>query len=173
MREPMRLATTSNASVPAAAGAMSGIKIIGKGMINGNAVEHVATPFENYVAPLATPDQAKPKDTAYNSAATMPAQAYALDITPKEITVKRGMPVKITVTATRQAGQTAQINIAVAGQPGNVTPALQNIAANMNSIDITLNVAANAPVVTQNVIITGNMNNNVQTAPAFTLTITE
>jgi hypothetical protein len=164
---------TITAAANAAAGAMGAIKVIGKGMINGNPVEHVATPFENYVAPLATPDQAKPKDTVYNSAATMPAQAYALDITPKEITVKRGMPVTITVNATRQAGQTAQINLAVAGQPGNVTPALQNIAANANSATITLNVAANAPVVTQNVIITGNMNNNVQTAPAFTLTITE
>ena len=164
---------TITAAANAAAGAMGAIKIIGKATIDGKVVEHVATPFENYVAPLAQPDQAKPRDTVFNHAATMPAQAYALDISPKEITVKRGQPVKITVTAARQQGQTAQINIAVAGQPGNVNPALNNIAANANSAEITLNVAANAPVVTQNVIITGNMNNNVQTAPAFTLTITE
>jgi hypothetical protein len=34
-------------------------------------------------------------------------------------------------------------------------------------------VAANAPVGTYNVILSGNLANNIQAAPAFTLTITE
>jgi class 3 adenylate cyclase len=79
--------------------------------------------------------------------------------------------VQIKVKALRQMGQTAQMNLTVAGQPANVAPQLANIAANAGEAVITLKVAANAPEVTQNVIITGNMNNNIQVAPAFTLTI--
>ena len=61
----------------------------------------------------------------------------------------------------------------VAGQPANVNPEAKPIAENQNEIVLKITVAGNAPTVTQNLIVTGNLNNNVQVAPALTLTITD
>jgi hypothetical protein len=164
---------TLTAEPGATPGAMSQIRVIGTGMIGDKAIEREAQPVEIYQPPLATPEQSVRRPTLLLPATVMPQQAYSLDIEPRAITVKKGMPVQIKIKATRQAAATQAITIAVAGQPANVTPALQNIAEKAGEVTITLNVAANAPTVTQNIIITGNLANNVQTAPAFTLTITD
>ena len=70
-------------------------------------------------------------------------------------------------------GQTAQIVLTPGPLPGKrlTFPMACNIAANANETTITINVAAGAPLVTQNVIISGNLSNNVQVGPAITLTI--
>jgi hypothetical protein len=146
-------------------------RIIGSAVIDGKTVERVARPIEIYRLPLAADGQDSRRECALLPAAVMPPTAYSLDLETKAVTAKKGTDVQIKVKALRQMGQTAQINLTVAGQPANVAPQLANIAANAGEAVITLKVAANAPEVTQNVIITGNMNNNIQVAPAFTLTI--
>ena len=98
---------------------------------------------------------------------------YALDLEQKTITVKRGMAVEVKIKATRQMGQTAAIPITVAGQPANVTPTAQPVPANANEVVLKIATAANAAPGTYTLIITGNLSNNVQPAPALLLTITE
>lgn len=170
---------TVTADPMAAQGAMGQIRVFGKGKIGDKEVEKAAQPTEGYKVPLAPdpqPGQPVPqRPTEIMTATAMPPTAYALTLAPDQraISVKRGTSVMIKVTAVRQMGQNAPINLTVAGQPANVTPALQNIADKATEATITLNVAANAPLVKQNVIITGTMGNNVQVAPAITLTITE
>lgn len=165
---------TLTAAAGANPGAMNKIKVIGVGEIAGQKVERVAEPIEIYPMPLANNNQTGNRTTEFNLATVMPMQPYALDIEPKAITVKRGQAVDIKIIAKRSMGQNAQIAIPnPTGLPGNVTPAPQPIPADKTEAVLKLTVAANAPIVTQNVIITGNLNNNIQTAPALTLTITE
>ena len=154
-------------------GAFSHVRVIGTATIADQQVERVAQPVETYQVFMAPQNQVSNRPTEIFAAAVMPPEAYSLDIEQKALTVKKGTQnVEIKVKATRLMGQTGQINITVAGQPANVAPVLANIAANTNEIVIKLNVAPNAPEVTQNLIISGNLSNNVQVAPALTLTIT-
>src|SRR5262249_14541937 len=159
-------------------GVMGRIRVVGTAKIGDKDVVRVAQPTEGYLRPLeqAQPNQPLPqRPTQIFTATTAPPPPYALTVAPDQraIKVKRGEKVMIKVTAIRQMGQTAQINLTVAGQPGGVTPVLANINANANEATITLNVAAGAALVTQNIIINGALNNNAQPAPAITLTITE
>lgn len=163
---------TLTADAMAAAGAATQLKITGVATIGDKPVERQAQPIEIYKAPLAQDNQNSIRTTEMLPAAVMPPTAYSLDLEQRAITVKKGASVQIKVKTTRQMGVTQQINLTVAGQPANVTPQLQNIAANANEAVITLAVAANAPEVTQNILISGNLNNNVQVAPVLTITIT-
>jgi hypothetical protein len=165
---------TLTAAADAVPGAIGKIRVIGKATIDGNAVERVAQPVESFVPPLAQPDQARQRTTEIHTATVMPQQAYALDIEPRQLTVKKGTQnVEVKVKAIRQMGQNAAITIAAAGQPANVAPVVTPIPQDQKEVVVKFNVAANAPAVTQNVIITGNLSNNVQAAPALTLTITD
>jgi len=165
---------TVTAAADAAAGAVSQIKVIGTGTLGMATAERVAQGIESFKPPLAQDNQIQTRQTLITPATVMPEQAYSLDIEPRAITVKKGtMNVEIKVKATRQAAATQEIKLTIAGQPANVTPVPANIAASGGEIIIKLNIAANAPTVTQNLIITGNLNNNVQVAPALTLTITD
>lgn len=164
---------TLTADPGAAPGAFNQIRVVGTATIDGKSVEHVAQPVEVFQPPLAQQGQNQQRPTQILPATIMPQQAYVLDIEPRAATVKKGSPVQIKIKVTRQMAATQAITIAVAGQPANVNPALQNVAEKATETTITLNVAGNAPVGTHNVIVTGNLANNVQTAPAFTLTITD
>jgi hypothetical protein len=164
---------TLTAEPGAAPGALGRIRVVGTGEIAGKPAERVAQGTEVYLPVLGQAGQERQRPTMIQTATVMPQQAYFLTLDQRAVTVKRGGMVPIKVTATRQMGQTAAITITAAGQPANVTPALQNIAAMANDATITVTVAANAPVGTYNVIFSGNLANNVQVAPALTLTITE
>jgi hypothetical protein len=164
---------TLTAAPGANPGALGKLRVIGTATINNAPVERVAQPIEKYSPPMTDPNQAVNRNVEFHVATVMPAQAYALDVEQKVVSVKKGtMNVEIKVKVTRQMGVTQQINLTVAGQPANVAPVLANIEANKDEAVIKLNVAANAPEVTQNLIISGNLNNNVQVAPAVQLTIT-
>jgi len=164
---------TLTAAAGVAPGTMGQIRVIGTGTIGEKPVERTAVPIETYQPPLTQPEQARQRPTLLPTATVMPQQAYALTLDQKEVTVKRGEKATVKVTAVRLMGQTAAINLTAAGQPANVTPALQNIDANATEATLTFAVAANAPIVKQNIIISGNMSNNVQVAPAFTINIVE
>lgn len=164
---------TLTAAPNASPGAMGMIRVVGTAVIAGKPVERVAQPVEVYTPPLAQENQRSQRSTYVFAAAVMPQQAYALDIESRTVTVKKGQSVEIKIKAIRQAGATQQIAITVAGQPANVNPAAQPIKANENEVILKITVANNAPAVTQNIIITGTLNNNVQVAPALTLTITD
>ncbi|HEU4752423.1 MAG TPA: hypothetical protein VFU47_04870, partial [Armatimonadota bacterium] len=164
---------TLTADPNAAAGALGMLKIIGTGTLNGQEVQREAQPIEIYRQPLAAENQNSERDILLFPVTVMNPQPFALDIEPRQVTVKKGQSVEIKIKAIRQMGQNAQIAIAVAGQPANVTPAAQPIAANQNEVVLKITAAGNAPVVTQNLIITGTMNNVAHVAPALTLTITD
>jgi hypothetical protein len=156
----------------AAAGTATQLRIVGTATIGEKTVTRVAQPIEIYKEPLAADNQNSTRTTLLFPVGVTPPAAYSLDLEQRAITVKKGTNVQVKVKSTRQMGVNGQINLTVAGQPPNVAPQLQNIAQNANEAVITLNVAANAPEVTQNILITGNLNNNVQVAPALTITIT-
>jgi len=164
---------TLTAEAGATPGTMTQLRVIGTATIADKPIERVAQPVEIFKPPLAADGQNQQRPTFILPATVMPQQAYALSIEPKAATVKKGTPVTIKITAIRAMGTNQAITIAAAGQPANVTPALQPIAQDKTETTLTLTVAANAPTVTQNVIITGNLANNIQAAPAFTLTITD
>lgn len=162
---------TVHGAADAQPGALGQVRIVGTATIGDQQVERVAEPFETYKQPLAPDDRLSRRKTLIFPATVMPQPPFVLKADPLTAQVKKGTAVQIKVTAIRQMGQNAQINLTVSGQPANVNPALQNIAQNQNEATITLNVAANAPEVTQNILITGTMNNNAQVAPVVTLTI--
>jgi len=164
---------TLSADGSANPGAMSMMRVIGTGQIGDQMVERSAIPIEQYTLPQAPDGQVSRREAKFLPAAVMPQQAYSLATESRQVTIKRGMNATIKIIAARQAGATQAINITVAGQPNNVNPMLQNIAANANEVTLTLQVAGNAPVGTYNLVFTGNMNNNVQVAPALAFTITE
>jgi len=169
---------TLTAEPAAMPGAMGQVRIVGTGKVGDKDVERVAQPTEGFVRPLEQPQPNQPlpqRPTQILTATATQPTPYALTVAPEQraITVKRGQSVMIKVTAIRQMGQTAQIALTPGPLPGNVTLPAANIAANANEATITINVAAGAPLVTQNVIISGNLSNNVQVAPAISLTIVE
>ena len=164
---------TLTAAPNANPGALGQVKIIGVASIAGANVEREAQGIEIYKQPLAADNQNSQRTVEILTATVMPQQAYSLDIEPRAITVKKGQTVEIKIKATRQASATQAIAITVAGQPGNVTPTATPVPEKQNEVVLKIAVAANAPTVTQNLIITGNLNNNNQVAPALTLTITD
>lgn len=155
-------------------GSFKEIRIVGTSTIGGQSVQRVAEPIELYTPPL-TPDanQKAHRNTLILTATVATAPPYTLDLDQKAITVKRGGTVEIKIKATRQMGQDAAIPITVAGQPANVTPTPQPVPAKGTEVVLKIAVAANAPVGPHTLIITGNLSNNVQAAPALTLTVTE
>lgn len=161
---------TSDGAAPGASGSL---RVVGTATVNGAAVERVAQPVEIYAPPLAAQGQTAQRLVIGQGVGVGPVTSYVLNVDQRAVTVKRGATVPIKVTATRAAGQTAQIVITAAGQPGNVTPALQNIAANANEATINIAVAAGAAPGVYNIVFSGNLSNVVQTTPAITLTITE
>jgi hypothetical protein len=164
---------TLTAAEGATPGTLSHLRVIGTATHDERTIERVALGAETYVPPLANPDQAVRRPTMFSLATVAPAAAYALSVEPREVTVKRGESVEIKITALRQMDQNAQIVIAVAGQPQNVNPEAAPIPEGQNEVVLKVNVAANAPLTRQSLIITGNLSNNVQTAPAVMLTIVE
>lgn len=156
-----------------APGTMTRPKIIGTGTIDNKPVERVAVGTETYLPPLAAAEQARQKPTEIYTMTIAPKPAYTLALDQTAVSVKRGQSVVIKVTAARQEGQNAAIALTVAGQPANVTPTPTNVAEKMTEGSVKIDVAANAPLVTQNVIISGKLGDNTQIAPALTLTITE
>ena len=66
-----------------------------------------------------------------------------------------GKPANLTITVARAPGFTAEIAVTATGLPPNVAPALKNVPANMNEVKVQLNAAANAPVGTFAVVVTG------------------
>ena len=165
---------TLTAAQNADPGAMRQIRVVGTATIDAKPVERLATPAEVFPQPLANNNQTATRTTAFLMATPAIQPPYVLDIEPKAITAKRGTTVEIKVKAIRQMGQNAQIAIPnPAGLPANVAPAPQPIAQNANEAVLKLTINGNAPLVTQNVIISGNMSNNIQVAPALRLTVTQ
>jgi hypothetical protein len=165
---------TLTAAPGANPGALGLLKIIGTASIGGQDVQRQATPIEIYRAPLAAENQNSQREIAMLPVTVMPATPVALEIEPRELTVKKGTQnVEVKIKVTRQMGQAAAVTIAAAGQPANVAPVVAPVPANANEVVLKFNVAANAPTVTQNVIITGTYNNVAYVAPALKLTITD
>lgn len=148
-------------------------RVIGTAKIGETEVSRVAVGTETWLPPQAPAEQARQRPTRIYTMTIATAPPYTLTLDKYEATVKRGQSVEIKVTAKRKEGQNAAITLAVAGQPANVNPQVTNIAQDAAEGKVVLAVANNAPLVTQNVIITGNLNNNQQPAAALTLTITE
>lgn len=164
---------TLTAAPNANPGALGLIRVVGTGTIANAPVERLAQPVEVYTPPLAQPNQTMQRPVELFPATVMPQQAYILEAEPRQITVKKGQTVEVKVKATRQMAATQAIAITAAGQPANVTIANVTIPEKQNEVVLKIVVAANAPTVTQNVILSGNLANNVQVAPALTLTITD
>ncbi|MFN3650332.1 MAG: PPC domain-containing protein [Armatimonadota bacterium] len=164
---------TVSAAADAAMGAMQHVKVIGTGTLGEAQVERVAQPFETYVPPLAAPEQARRRTTEFSVATVMNPQPYALALENAAVTLKRGQSVEVKIRSTRQMGQNAQIAVTVAGQPGKVTPEAQPIPQDQNEAVLKITAAGDAPLGTVNLIISGNLSNNVQVAPALTLTVVE
>jgi hypothetical protein len=71
-----------------------------------------------------------------------------------------GQAATLTVTATRDAGFTGEIVVAVNGLPANVAPVLMNIPGDKTEAKITLNAAANAAPGTYPVTVNGKAKHN-------------
>jgi hypothetical protein len=67
----------------------------------------------------------------------------------------RGTPITATVTATRAANFTEEIAITAGGLPPNVAPALKNIPKGQNEVQVQLTPAANAPLGSFPITVTG------------------
>lgn len=163
---------TFTADPAAAAGAATQLKITGTATLDGKPVERVADAVEIYRQPLAGDNQDSRRATLMFPAAVMPPAAYSLDLEQRAISVKKGTNVQVKVKVTRQMGVNGQIALTAAGMPPNVAVPNVNVAQDATEAVLAINVAANAPEVTHNIIITGNLNNNLQVAPALTLTVT-
>lgn len=165
---------TITASGESAPGTVVPVQVQGTGTIGAGAVTRSATPIETYPIPLAPNNQTATRTMQLLYAGVMPQAGYALDVEPRAITIKRGQSnVEVKVKATRQMGVTQQIVVSAANLPGNVTAPNVNLPANQNEVVLKINAAANAALGVQNIVISGNLSNNVQTAPAITVTVTQ
>ncbi len=127
----------------------------GKAAINGKDVIEYASvraPVSLGLAGLPVPP--RQTDVAVGLAVTEKAP-FTLAVKFDEPSTALGKPANLTITATRAAGFTAEIAVAATGLPPNVAPALKNVPANMNEVKVQLNAAANAPVGTFAVVVTG------------------
>jgi hypothetical protein len=131
------------------------VRIQGKATINGKAVTLPAStrvPVGTALANLPVPPRELPHELALGITGKPP---FTLAVKLDQPMATPGKPATLTVTATRAPGFTAEIALAVTGQPPNVAPAVKPIPANQNSVQVQLNLAANAPVGTFNVVVNG------------------
>jgi hypothetical protein len=146
-----------------------------KATVNGKAVTHLAsvrTTVSQNLGNLPLPPRTltTPVGLAVTEKPpfTLAAKFDAASATP-------GKPIALTVTATRAPGFTAEVVLAAAGLPPNVTAALKNIPANQNEVKVQLNVAAAAKVGQFPILISGKAKHQgrdvTATAPPLPLVI--
>jgi hypothetical protein len=131
------------------------LHIQGKATINGKPVVHLASirgVLSQAMAGLPLPPRALYTEAGLGVTEKPPFTLAAKFDQPSAMP---GKPAMLTVTATRVAGFTDAINLALAGLPPNVAPVLKPIAAKQDKVQLTLNLAANAPVGTFNVTVKG------------------
>jgi hypothetical protein len=131
------------------------LRVQGKATINGKVVVRPAEVRRSVSAALANlpvPPRQLFHEVALGVTEKPP---FSLAVKFDQPMATPGKPTTLTVTATRAAGFTAEITLAVTGQPPNVAPMVKPIPANQNSVQLTLNLAANAPVGQFNVVVNG------------------
>jgi hypothetical protein len=131
------------------------LRIEGKATINGKATTlpaSVRVPVSTALANLPFPPRTLMHELALGVTEKPPFSLAAKFDQPMETP---GKPATLTVTATRVAGFTADITLAITGQPPNVAPMVKPIPANMNSVQLTLTLAANAPIGNFNIVVNG------------------
>jgi hypothetical protein len=131
------------------------VRIQGKATINGKAVTLPASargPVGAALANLPVPPRELYHEIALGVTEKPPFSLAAKFDQPM---ATPGKPATLTVTATRAAGFTAEVALAVTGQPPNVAPAVKPIPANQTSVQVQLNLAPNAPVGQFNITVNG------------------
>ncbi len=134
--------------------------IQGKANINGKMVSEYAsirTPLSQSLANLPVPPR-----PWYHQFALAVTERPPFDLAAKfdSPMATPGKPAPLTITATRLPAFTGEIALTAAGLPGNVTAMLKNIPAGQKEVKVELKLAANAPVGTFNVTLTGKAKHN-------------
>jgi hypothetical protein len=168
-------ATLTLTAVPDLAPGPRILRIEGKATINGKAVVRLAEarrPVSVALANLPVPPRQLFHEIALGVTEKPP---FSLTAKLDQPTAAPGKPATLTVTVTRAAGFTADITLAVTGQPPNVAPVVKPIPANQNSVQLTLNLAANAPAGQFNLTVNGKAKHAMRdysvNAPAAQLVI--
>jgi hypothetical protein len=162
----MSLTAEGNAAVAAGL-----IRVVGEATIDGKQVARVAQPAE----PVQRQGQEQPtqRTVVMQVASVTEQQAYALQLEPRQLTIKQGETIEITLRALRKADFKAAINVAVLANllPPGVTAQVKPVPQDQSEVKFNLVAAANAAPATQNIVFTGNANNVVQSSPALAVTI--
>ena len=136
--------------------------IQGKANINGKMVSEYAsirTPLSQSLANLPVPPRPWYHQFALAVTERPPFDLAAKFDSPMATPGKPGAA-DPTITATRLPAFTGEIALTAAGLPGNVTAMLKNIPAGQKEVKVELKLAANAPVGTFNVTLTGKAKHN-------------
>ncbi|MGV3723983.1 MAG: PPC domain-containing protein [Actinomycetota bacterium] len=174
---PATIRTGQNSAIitltaaPGAAPAGSPIRVLGSASIGGAAVDRQAVGRETFQPPLATPQQARTRDTELAVAGAAAEPPYLLAVTPAAAAVKAGGKLELTVKATRKANYKENIAVTVAGLPPNVTASALTINGDKTEGKITLTVNAKAPTGPAGIAVQGNAKNILVATPATTIEI--
>jgi hypothetical protein len=162
----MTLTAEGNAAV-----AHAPIRIIGTATIDNKPVSHPASPVESIQQQ--GQEQPKQRPVEMNIATVTEQQPYALQIEPRELTIKQGETKEITVRAVRKADFKTAINLAPMNNllPPGVTAQVKPIPQDQTEVKFNLVAAPTAATVTQNLVFTGNGNNQLQATPALAVTV--
>jgi len=159
--------TTAAGTPPAS----SRIRVMGSAMVNGTALDRQAMGRESFQPPLATPQQARARDTELVVATAATEPPYTLAVTPPVPTVKAGDKLELTVKATRKPGHKESIVVTVAGLPPNVAASALTINGDKVEGKITLTVNAKAPTGPASIAVQGNAKGVLVATSAMSVTI--
>jgi hypothetical protein len=158
-------------AAPGVAPAGSPIRVLGSAAIAGATVDRLAVGRETFQAPLATPQQARPRDTELTVAAAAAEPPYLLTFTPAAPQVKAGEKLELTVKATRKPNYKEAVVVTVAGLPPNVAASALTINGDKTEGKITLTVNAKAPTGPASLAVQGNAKNVLVATPAAAIEI--
>jgi hypothetical protein len=131
------------------------VRIVGKAMVNGKLVTtpaSVRVALRQALADLTYP----PRDLVTQVAVGVTEKPpFVLTAKLDHPEAARGVPASLTVTAQRMLGFGDEIALAPAALPPNVAPMLKNIPKGQNEVKVQLTPAANVPLGTFAVVLTG------------------
>jgi hypothetical protein len=160
-------------TAPAAAAPAAGlIRVFGTATINRNKVERLAAGQESYQPPLATPQQARTRETELSIAAAAMAPPYTLMVTPGAESVSAGGKLELTVKAARAPNYKESIAVTVAGLPPNITASALTINGDKTEGKITLTINAKAAMGPAAIAIQGNAKNVLAATPLMQFNVT-
>jgi Bacterial pre-peptidase C-terminal domain len=168
-RDTVQITLAAEMEAPLAVG---DLRVVGEAQVDGKPLTRAATPMDSAPGDMS----GRPPDrTAEFQLATVAEQpGIALRVEPERVTLKPGEKVKLVVRATRKEGgsdASGKLDLQLSEMPEGVSADVKPIESGKNEVEIEISAAANAPKVTENLILSARRGRSEVVAPAIVLTV--